>query len=335
MLFNKVPKNDYVETEHGPVFNFFSTFGTYFLPLMTVNVVFLILNLPMLAIAFMVTIYFLPQLSSFFIPETFVKTMESFGIVGNEVNNAVGAGAVYQLYYLIVLIASMFLVGTTLFSVGPFQAGFSQIYRNIYRREGVFFVADFKEGMKKNAKQSAIAMLISVVTTSLILFAIAFYGRMQSGVGTAITAMFAFLFFSFIIIQNMVYQMIVSIDLPLKKIYVNAILFFLIKFIPCVELLIVELLVLFLIPTLLLLSTSFFGYAMSVIFYLVFAFVFSQYLMSYFTGHLINSYIVSKLPKEEEEDEELECESLDDEENDEDDSDEEDSPVDGEDNAEN
>lgn len=295
MKLNKVPTADYVEETHGPVYSFFASFGTYILNIMSANLMFVVFNIPMAFVAFLATVYFLPQLNSLFLPENFVAAMEKVGIAGNELNNAIGSEAVYQLYYLIVLFIAMFLLGTTLFCIGPFQCGFSRIYRNMYRNEGVFFFSDFKDGMVNNLKQSLWAMGISLVTTSLIMFSIVFYSRMNNNVGTAISVMFVFLFLVFILIQNMVYQMIVSVDLPLKKIYMNAILFFLLKVVPCFGLIIAELLVLVVLPVVLFSTFTFFGYAIAVFIYLTLSFGFCQYMMAYFTGQMINRYIVTKL----------------------------------------
>ncbi|MCQ2532277.1 MAG: hypothetical protein MJ093_06190 [Saccharofermentans sp.] len=326
MNLRKVPSQDFVEEQHGPVFNFFTSLGTYFLQIMSANALFFIFNLPMMFVAFMASVYFLPQLNPVMVPENFAKAMESVGLIGNDLNNAVGADAAYQLYYIIVLILAMFLLGTLLFCIGPFQAGFSQIYRNIYRKEGVFFFHDFKEGLISNVKQSVIAMIISIVITFAIVLSIVFYGRMDSDIGNAIMVMFVFVFAVFILIQNMVYNMMVSVDLPLKDLYKNAFLFFLIKFVPCVGLLLVQLLMLVVIPILLFSSTAFFGYAMAILLYISFSFAFCHYMMAYFTGEMINTYIVPKLSPvvDEESDEKVDDED-EDESDDEDDETEEDS----------
>lgn len=326
MNLRKVPTKDYVDEAHGPVFNFFSSLGNYILSVMSANVLFVVFNIPMIFVAFMVAIYFLPQLNPVLQPENFARAMEAVGLIGNEgINNSVGTEAAFQIYYIIVVFIAMFLLGSCLYCIGPFQAGFSQIYRNMYRREGVFFFTDFKEGMKGNTKQSSIAMAISAVVTFLLLMAITFYIRLNSQLGNAVVIMFTFLFLAFILVQNMVYQMIVSIDLPLKKIYMNAFLFFLIKFVPCVGLIVVEVLLLIVVPLLLFASTTYFGYALAIILYLTFSFGFCQYMLAFFTGEMIKNYIVTKLDNgntDASEDDETDDES--DEEDDEDEEDDDD-----------
>jgi len=302
MKLSKVPKNDYVPEQHGPVYNFFYSLKTHFLTIMSVNLLFVIFNIPAILVAYFMTLFFLPYLNDMFTPANFVQYMYDAGVVGNTSINDVGTDAAYQLYYLVVVMCIMFLVGSTLVVVGPFQAGFSQIYRNLYRQEGVFLFTDFKEGMKNNLKQSIGASVISLVFTCICLFAIGFYGNTGTRFGTAAATFFAILFFVFIIVQNIVYTMMVSRDIKLSKIYKNAFLFFLLKFGPCLGLIVVMLVLFLLIPALLLLTTTYFAMAVVVFYYLVFVFAFMQYLLSFFTGELIKEYIAPMDPPKSEED---------------------------------
>ncbi len=294
MNLRKVPKDDYVPEQHGPVFNYFYTLKTHFLTIMSVNVLFLVFNIPMMLVAFGFVLFFLPYINSVFVPENFVQFMIDSGVVGNQSINDVGNDAAYQIYYLIVLFCVMFLMGSVLLVIGPFQAGFSQVYRNLYRQEGVFLFTDFKEGMKNNWKQSLAASVVSVVVTALCLLAIGFYLNIGTTWGTAIGTFFVILFFVFIIIQNMVYTMIVSRDIPLRKIYKNAFLFFLLKFGPCLGLIIMLIVTLIVIPSMLLVTTTYFAYAVVVFYYLTLIFGVVQYTMAYFTGELIKEYIAPK-----------------------------------------
>lgn len=300
MNLKKVKTEDYVVEEHGPVYNFLYSYKTYFLTFTSVNLLFVIFNIPMMLVAFGYSLFFLPHLSDVFIPENFAEFMFDAGIVGNAQMNDVGSDAAYQLYYLIVLFCVMFLLGSCVLCIGPFQAGFSQIYRNIRRGNGVFLVGDFKEGMKENWKQSTAAMVVSMVVSAAALFAIGFYGRMQNTLGVAVATFFTVALFIFIVMQNMVYQMIVSNDLPLRKIYMNAFLFVLLKFGPCLGLVGIMVLLLLVVPFLLLVTTTFFAYAIVVFLYLILVFSFIQYMFAFATGEFIKQYIVPQVPETEE-----------------------------------
>lgn len=294
MFSKKVPEDDYVYEEHGPVVSYFSSLWTHFLKIMSVNLMFVICNIPMLIFAAFFAFYFLPKINDVFDLNNFTAFMTSLGLSGNESINDVGTDAVYQVYYLIILFCAMFLTGSGLLCIGPFQAGFSMIYRNMYRQDGVFLFSDFKEGVKKNWKQSLIASIISIVVTSLILMAIAFYHVNFGNVGTAITTFFVILFAVFVVIQNVVYSLIVSVDLPLTKIYRNAFLFFLLKPGPCLGLILAEFVALLAIPYLLLFTTVYFAYAIAVFYYLILIFAVTQYMMAYFAGEMIKTYIIPK-----------------------------------------
>ena len=294
MKLDKVPRTDYVTEEHGPVYNFLYSYKTNFITLMGTNLLFIVFNIPMMLVAFAYVLIFLPMINPVFVPENFVEYTKTLGIIGNTVmQNDVGSDAAYQLYYLIVIFSVMFLMGTTLICFGPFHAGFSQVYRNLYRETGLFYFSDFKEGMKSNLKQSLGAMFISLIVTALTLTGIGFYGASGSRLGTAVSVFFIVIFCVFIMVQNMVWQMIVSVDLPLKKIYRNAILFVLLKFGPCLGLIGISFLLLVLIPFLLLFAATFVAYAVVIFFYLTFVLSFIQYMNAYATGVFIKQYIGS------------------------------------------
>jgi len=296
MNLKKVPKDDYVPEQHGPVYNFFYSLKTHYMMIMSVNFLFMVFNIPMMLLAFAYVLGFLPYINSVFVPANFAQFMFDSGVVGNESINDVGADAAYQIYYLIVVFCVMFLLGSCLMVIGPFQAGFSQIYRNLYRQEGVFIFTDFKEGMKNNWKQSLVASLISLVVTALCLLAMGFYLNMGTTAGTAIGTFFVILFFIFIVIQNMVYTMIVSRELPLKKIYKNALLFFLLKFGPCLGIIFLLIVTMIVIPALLMVTTTYAAYAVVVVYYLTFIFGVDQYVIAFFTGELMKEYMDPKTP---------------------------------------
>lgn len=285
-------KVEYKPDEHGALYNFFASIGHHWLKLMSTNVLFVVFNIPMMLVAFAIVLIILPTLNEVFVPENFVAFFNSLGVTGNEaIANDVGASAAYQVYYLITLFCVMFLLGSSLVCVGPFQAGFSTIYRNIARGQGAFIWADFKDGIKNNWKQSLIAMFISLIVTVVCGVAVGFYSASMSKIGTGISMFFVFIFFSFVVIQNIVYQMIVSVDLPLSKIYKNACLFFFLKFGPWIGIWAVAMCLLLLVPFLLLFTTTYFAYAVTVFYYLTVVCSLVQYMFSFYTTELIGIYI--------------------------------------------
>ena len=75
----------------------------------------------------------------------------------------------------------------------------------------------------------------------------------------------------------------------------------LIKFVPCIGLMLLLTILLILLPCVLLFTTTYFAYAIAVVYYLTIGFVLWQYLMAFFTNELVNKYIV---PVTEEDDDE-------------------------------
>lgn len=296
---SKVPVEDleYDEYSHGPVYRFFRGYTTYFIKLMSVNALFLVFNIPAMLIAFAFCLVFLPNFNDVFVPANFASYVTELGFVGNANINDIGNDAAYQLYYLIIVFCVMFLIGTTLVCIGPFQSGFATIYKNIARGNGVYIFSDIKEGIKNNWKQSLKNTFVSLIVSAVLLFGIGFYANHFEKFGTAASVFFIVLFCAFIIVQNIVNYMIVSIDLPLSKLYKNAILFLLIKLISYVGLLALEIGLLLLLPCILLLTTTYVGYAIAIIFYFTLAFCFPQYAFAFLTNEMIDLYIVPKTKK--------------------------------------
>ena len=300
----KVKKIDYVETEHGPIYNFFYSFWTHILQLMSVNVLIIIFNIPAMILSYFMSLMILPRLNSMFQVDNFIKLMEEAGITGNDtlLNEITGSDAAVQLYFLLVVFCVVFLLSSTLVCIGPFQAGFSQIYRNCRRQSGIYFFPDLKEGIKENWKQSLIASLISAVIVFADLIAVGFYLNSGTQAGSFIAGFFIMFFFAFMLVQNIVYQLIVSRDMPLRKIYRNAFLFLLLNFGPCVGMIGVQVIFLIVIPFALIINTSYLTLGLFLFLYGFLMIAFIQYLVAFFTGGMIHKYMPA--PAKEEDDEE-------------------------------
>ena len=291
----KVTDVDYVEEEHGSVYTFFSTFWTHILQIMATNMLTVVFNIPAMVIAYFYTVYFLPKISSNLEIDNFVNYMVSLGIYGQQslANDIAGEDAAYQLYFLLVLCVVMFFVSSCLICVGPFQAGFSQIYRHIRRQSGISVFQDFKQGVAENVKQSLGAMLVSLVVTAVCLLAIGFYVNLGTAAGWFIGTLFIVLLVVFMFIQNLVYQIMVSRSLPLRKIYRNAFIFFLLSFGTSAVIVILDIILCLVVPFILLMYTSYLTLGLYVFLYLFIMIAFVQYMNAYYAGGLIRKYMPS------------------------------------------
>jgi len=279
------------DPSHGPFVRFFQSYASRFLKLCMMNLMFVFFNIPAILIAYVGSIYFLPLINPVFNPTQFQEYLAQYGIMSGN-SNTTAQGASYQLYFLLILLSVMFVVGMLLVSVGPVQSGLCFLYRNFARDTTSMIWTDFVTAFKKNWKQSLAASLISLVLTTVIVMNIVFYNSIYQGPTAQILAtVFVMVFVFFICIQMYVYPLIASVDLKLRNVYRNAILFFLGRFVPTMGIFIVNIIVLLVIPVLLLLSVTYFGFAVAIFYYLIFAFSFIHYLNTFFVWQQIDRYI--------------------------------------------
>jgi len=188
---------------------FFELFFRKFWHLVKLNMLFLVFNLPAVAV--------IPFISQFFLP-------------GLKNGNPLGNFYEMVLYFAVGAI----LVCIPVVTIGPAQAGFTYILRNFARDEHAFLWEDFKEHALSNAKQSIIICLIDLVVVLVIGIDINFYLRIsrENKFLTAITFLIIILFLLYLMMHMYIYPMLVTFRLSVKQIYKNALLFSLIKFFP-------------------------------------------------------------------------------------------------------
>lgn len=260
---------------------FFKSGWSNLIRLMAVNGLFWVFNIPSIIWSYFFGIVFVPVLAPVMHWDSFITIMSENG--NHEIS--------YQLYMLLVIFFINAMVSSCLICIGPFQAGFSQVYKCIRDGSSCSLFTDFKAGMKDNWKKSLVTMLIGIVITAILLLAVSFYLNLGGYLGIIIGCVFGVLFYAFILIQNFVYQMMVSTDLKLGKIYKNAILFVLIRFGPCLAVALVLILLYFVIPFVLLMSASYLTLGLFLFLYLFVIASWTQYFLAFFTGRLIDKYV--------------------------------------------
>lgn len=195
-----------------PFIVFFEILQRKFWNLVKINIMFIFFNLPALICGMAVMLFFFPNIfpNAFENPEMlFNDTMLKF-----------------------ILLTMMMCVPMVTF--GPAQAGFTYIMRNYAREEHAFLWGDFKDTALKNLKQSLISGTVNFFVTFLMIFSIRAYLLIDNGnllivAGTSITAM---MFAVFAMMNMYIYPIMITFDLPLSKIYKNALIFAVIKFLP-------------------------------------------------------------------------------------------------------
>ena len=262
---------------------FFKSGWSNLIRMMGTNALFVIFNIPAIVIAYFFAVIFIPVLSTSLHWDVFIMIVED-GVPQIS----------YQLYSLLVMYFVMALVSSCLVCVGPFQAGFARVYKNIREGVSVSLFSDFKQGMKNNIGKSIASMVIGIIISAILILAVSFYLNLASTVGTVIACIFGVLFFAFILVQNFVYNLMVSTDLSLFKIYKNAVLFVLIRFGPCFGVALLVILLYFAIPFFLLMSASFLTLGVYMFMYTFIVISWMQYYISFFTGKLIDKYVAVK-----------------------------------------
>ena len=280
---------DFSERAKGPFAHFFMSGWNHLVRLMAVNALFLLFNIPAIAIAFLYGVVFLPGLVNAFDLSKFITVPNNVGLVLSAENTQLS----FQLVSLLFVFFVVPMVASLLICVGPFQAGFAQVYKDIRNGTSVSLFSSFKTGLKENWKKSLGAMFIGMIFSAVIILAVDFYMNLGSDVGIVIATIFCVLYFAFILVQNFVYNLMVSTDLKLGKIYKNAILFILLRFGPCLTLGIVVALFYIVIPFVLLMSSSYTTLGIFVFLYSFVVIAWVQYGMAFYTGQLIDRYVAA------------------------------------------
>ncbi len=278
------PDNSNVEEikrPRGPVARFFMSGWTNIVRLMAVNVLFIVFNIPAIIISYFYSIFVIPALwPSFNLGSLLTVTAED------------GTQAVsYQMFMLLMVFFITLMVSSLLVCVGPFQAGFSQVYKDMRNGCIVSVFSSFKQGLKGNWKKGLIVMINGMLVSAVMLLSINFYLRLELTVAVMIGGLFMLLFIMFILIQNYVYQLMVSTDLSVGKLYKNAILLVLIKFGNSLGFFIIITLLYVLVPFYLLMSASYLTLGIFLFFYSFLVIAWVQYMLSYYSGYLIDKYV--------------------------------------------
>ena len=128
------------ERAKGPFAHFFISGWNHLVRLMGVNVLFLLFNIPSLAIAFGFSIVFMPGIVSAFNLNKFISITAD---AGTEVVS-------YQLLSLLMVFFVISVTASLLICIGPFQTGFAQVYKDIRNGTSVSLFGSFKVGLKEN-----------------------------------------------------------------------------------------------------------------------------------------------------------------------------------------
>jgi len=213
-IFDVLPGEDY-EEDRGRLAIFFGVLSRKFWKLITINMMFLLFNLPAIILCFFLS----PYLLGLFLPAAVDTTQ-------NDLLTVIIAMA---------LPIMTFLMGVPVITVGPAQAGLTYLMKCYSYELPTFIWSDFKDKMKENFKQGLLVSLINLFVVVFLIVDLYLYGRLTNGEGILMpiaNGLMIVVFVLFLMMSLYIYPMMVGYSLKLKDLYKNALLFALAKFLP-------------------------------------------------------------------------------------------------------
>lgn len=214
---------------------FFRSFGRCFTKLLSVNLMTLVGNFPLLfailALSGIFKIAYMTPVSGLFAdlhslmlldPARDPATMAAFGALGVQIQNTAMTTTSYVLFGLAAL---------TFLTFGLTKVGTTYIIRSMIRGEPAFLLSDFKHAVKRNWRQ---ALPIGVIDlAAFILFPINIFILLESG-GTFLNSVLLWTNVLFLIVflfmRPYIYLQMITFDLKLGKLLKNAMIFALLGF---------------------------------------------------------------------------------------------------------
>lgn len=249
-------------------FVFFEVLKRKFWHLIKVNLLFVLTNILALPLAF-------------FVASVFLQKIEVDGGFGD--------------LFLRVFIA-MFMVMLPLVTIGPVHAGYTYTLRNYSREEHSFIWWDFKENFVRNFKQGMIITVIDLVVMYLLGIALIFYTSSGNIISVVATSFVVLSLLIFSMMHLYIYPMLVTVNLTIKDLYKNALIFSIIKLFPNLLFIILNFVIAF---------AAFYNIIIGIILYIFILPSFIGLMNNFYVNPIIKKYVIDPMlpPPEEEEDE--------------------------------
>lgn len=283
------------EPDKGPFLETVELMFRRFWELIKLNWMMILFQLPALAIAFLGSLIALTTL----FPQLSVESLTA-ALADSQAAQAqqtLESAAITQLS-LLYLVLAVALVGLAVLVIGPFQAGFAYILRNYIRDEHVFTWSDFWEQAKANFKQSSLASLISLVVSIILVVNFAFYHNtttfLTEPVRLVIQGLIVMLAVIWVGMQAYLYPMMVTFKLSLIQLYRNSLLFVFLRLPYNLLQLALSLGLVLVVPGFLFFFETGVSVVLAMVWYLVFAFSFPQFLAMAFTWRNLDRFMIRR-----------------------------------------
>ena len=213
---------------------FFIRYKTYFTRLISVNLLMVLGNFPLLfALLAMSTltkvVYMMPASAAFpllhglFIgqAEIPVSTLVSIGIEGMFAEGAAMTWGTYLLFGLSLLV---------MFTFGIVNVGTTYVLRNMAKGDPVFIWSDFLYAIRRNWKQALPFGILDAILLALIPYDILYLSSAEGGVTPFLLGAIIVIALLYFWMRFYIYLQMVTFDLSIKKILKNSLIFSLIGF---------------------------------------------------------------------------------------------------------
>jgi len=212
-IFERLPGEKY-EDNRSRLAIFFGVLYRKFWRLITVNLMFMVFNLPAIVFSYFLGVY----LVLLFLPEAQTIPMEDIRLM------------VFDSGFP----TAMFFMAVPVISVGPAQAGLTYLLRCYSYERPTFTWSDFKDKMKENLKQGIAVSFINLFLLLFLILDLYLYPRVSGGntLLSIANGLIIMVFVLFLMASLYIYPMMVTYELRLRDLYKNAILFALARFGP-------------------------------------------------------------------------------------------------------
>ena len=304
------------DMEDTPFSRYFGVLGRKVWKLMINNLMFVITNIPTFVLSFFIILWFLnvigftPQkLADAFIQDqnaivSQVDASDNDAVVTTETPDdektldEYDPEVIAATYYLMMnILLALMLTGSGLVTMGPSQTALTYLYRNYAREISTFTWGDFKDSFKMNFKDSLKIMFINLLVTIILLVNIAYYllGFLATGtIATIVTVLFTLVLVVFTCVNIYTYPMLASLELKVKHVYKNSLLFFMWRFFPSLGIFLVNVFLLVVVPFLLIIVGNVIGFLLALVYFLFFGYSLTHYTNTFFVWQQIDKYINRK-----------------------------------------
>ncbi len=267
---------------------FWKSFGHNWAKVLASNSILLGANILAFAISLCLVLFVFPMIFSFFTPDG-LRTFILENKMAAEAD--VTPEAVDSIFYLMAMLASMFVSGMMLIVNGPFYSALSYYYKGLLTGDASF-KSDFKRGLKDNWKKSLGAMFLSILVTAILFFDIGYFQLADMGMMSAFAnGFFLCLLVFWAAMQIFVYPLIATVELSFKEVYRNAAIMTVKNFPACMGVVLFESVIFGVIPFVLMFAFGQTGYAITMILYLIFSFSFILFLSVYITWKAVQKIV--------------------------------------------